>query len=175
MKLYTVTFGENDIVEVEAGIALEGDGDKLVADLGTDVGGATLAMVSLRIPLVEAPTDLLAIADLGTGGKRLLVSGLEVGEEGVLAFIDPVPEDARALVVLSVIQRSPDARTEVEPYRGGVECVGNAFERPMDKQVLVMPAGGSVRFRRFGRGGIFGAWHTMTWNGSDLGIAATTP
>jgi hypothetical protein len=172
MRLYAVTFGESDVVEIEPGVEVGGADGRLAADLGTDVGGATLAMVPLRIPLVDFGDVALELAN-ADGRERLLGADLRSDEDGLLSFA-PVADatDARAFVVLSVIQRSPDARTEVLPYADGVECVGNAFDRPMDTQVLVMRPGGRVQFRRFGRGGHFGPWQALAWDGASLTATA---
>jgi hypothetical protein len=171
MKLYTVTFGEGDAVVIEKGIEVEDHAGELAADLGTDVGGATLAMIPLRIPLVGIDSSGPALEGQH-GRRRLLAAGVAFGEEGEMRFLPDDPADDRAFVVLSVIQRSPDARTEVAPLGDGVDCVGNAYERPMDKQVLVMRPGSRVQFRRFGRGGHFGSWRAVTWSGSDLSAEA---
>ena len=88
-----------------------------------------------------------------------------LGERG---YPRPFGRSDVAFVVLSVIQRSPEARTEVDPYGEGVACIGNAFERPMDRQLLTMAPGARIRFRRFGRGGHYGRWYVVEWNGSDL-------
>ena len=158
MKLYMVEFDDRDIPVIEEGIEIEdGDGRK-AANLGADVGGQTLAMVPLLIPVVDidVPDD-----------RRLREAHVSIDEEGKLSFHQPRESDA-AFVVLSVIQRSPDARTEVEPYGAGVECVANAFERPMDRQLLVVQPGARIRFRRFGRGGHYGRWFVVEWNGTEL-------
>lgn len=161
MKLYMVEFDEGDAPRIEEGIAIEAGDHPPGADLGVDVSGQTLAMVPLRIPLVgvENPAD-----------GRLLDADVVADEDGGLTFRPSKASDA-AFVVLSVIQRSPDARTEVEPYGDGVSCVGNAFARPMDRQLLILQPGASVRFRRFGRGAQFGGWFVLGWNGAALSVA----
>lgn len=167
MKLYFVTFDDTEVVAVERGLAVETDGERSFVDLGTDVGGATLAMIPFRIPLLEIKVE-------GEPGSRRVASATpKFGEDGDIWFVpDADAADARAFVVLSVIQRSPDARTEVAPFVDGVECVGNAYERPMDTQVLLMQPGTSVRFRRFGRGGQYGDWQAVDWDGDDLRAGA---
>lgn len=173
MKLYTVTFDDSNVVELEDGIAVEGADGRWTAHLGTDVGGATLANVPLRIPLIDVRMDASTTARSDAGETRLLSAGLEIGEEGALAFVANDDRDARALVVLSVIQRSPDARTEVAELGDGVVCVGNAYERPMDKQLLLLEPDANVRFRRFERGGNFGPWFRVSWDGLDLSLGET--
>jgi hypothetical protein len=166
MKLYEVTFDDSDAVVVESGIAVSDDNGLVAANLGTDVGGATLAMIDLLIPVLEQSRATFS----GEGDRRrLLAATVEYDEDGRISFLggsDREPETA--FVVLSVIQRSPDARTELANYGEGVECIGNAFERPMDKQLLVMNAGSRVLFRRFGRGGNYGPWQTVAWDGAEL-------
>ncbi|MCC6742722.1 MAG: hypothetical protein IT175_02565 [Acidobacteria bacterium] len=157
MKLYTVEF-DGDVPRIEEGVAIVTSGGHPAADLGVDVGGQTLAMVPLRIPLdgLDAPA-----------GGRLLEAEVVSNEDGALRFC-PSRAGGEAFVVLSVIQRSPDARTEVEPFGTGVACVGNAFARPMDRQLLTMQPGSAVRVRRFGRGTPFGPWFGLSWSGSEL-------
>lgn len=173
MKLYFVTFDDSDVVAVEPGIVVEARDGGLSADLGTDVGGATLAMIPLLIPVAGASTDHTNLVSDDSGAKRLLAAGLDVGEETGLSFVAEEPGDDRALVVLSVIQRSPDARTDVAPYGEGVECVGNAFDRPMDRQLLVLRPGAKVEFRRFERGGNYRPWTGISWSGTDLSLVAS--
>jgi hypothetical protein len=158
MKLYMVEFDDRDVPVIEEGIAIETHDAGPAANLGADVGGQTLAMVPLRIPLVgiETPAD-----------RRLREAQVVASEDGALSFHPSLGGD-EAFVVLSVIQRSPEARTEVDPYGDGVACIGNAFERPMDRQLLTMAPGARIRFRRFGRGGHYGRWYVVEWNGSDL-------
>src|SRR5262245_45498452 len=128
MNLYVVEFDDRDVPVIEEGIPIQTEDGVSAADLGVDVGGQTLAMVPLRIGLVglEAPVD-----------GRLRSAYVAATEDGALSF-HPSRETGDAFVVLSVIQRSPDARTEVEPYSDGVDCIGNGFERPMDRQLLTM-------------------------------------
>ena len=163
MRLYSVRFDDSDEVVVEPGIEIEGEAGSRHADLGSDVGGATLAMVPLRIPLVDfAPSDPHVDDD------RILAARLGSDGDGKLWFLPERAAEPAAFVVLSVIQRSPDARTEVQPFGEGVECVGNAFERPIDRQLLVMQPNASVMFRRFSRGGENGPWQTVRWDGAEL-------
>ena len=171
MRLYTVTFGENAEVVVEAGVAVEDDGGRWVADLGTDVGGQTLAMVPFRIPSSVGPDD----AGFEPGEPpRVTAAEVFVSDEGKIAFSrESAYPDERAFVVLSVMQRSPDARTEVLPYEEGVVCVGNAYDRPFDTQLLLLSPGARVRFRRFSRGGNFGPWNALEWDGKNLTSAAS--
>lgn len=164
MKLFTVEFDDRDVPVVEAGVAVGNDGGGWSADIGTDVGGATLAMIRLRIP----------VAGVEPADGRLTDASVHVSEDGKLAFGENDGAPA-AFVILSVIQRSPDARTEVEPYPEGVTCIGNAYERPMDRQVLTMEPGTRVRFRRFGRGGLYGRWYALTWDGASLAAVDDEP
>ena len=161
MRLFSVRFDDSDVVVVEPGIELHGEAGLRYADLGTDVGGATLAMVPLRIPVLD-----LDEASLESG--RLREASVGIGDEGKLWFSPERDEDGAAFVALAVIQRSPDARTEVAPFGDGVECVGNAFDRPMDIQLLVLQRGAHVQFRRFSRGGATGPWETIRWDGERL-------
>lgn len=163
MRLFSVRFDDSDVVEVEPGIEIEGDAGARHANLGADVGGATLAMIPLRIPLVDIDGS-----DPHLEGDRIVAARLGSDEDGKLWFLPETEAEHRAFVVLSVIQRSPDARTEVLPFGDSVECVGNAFERPMDRQLLVMQPGSSVRFRRFSRGGENGPWQSVRWDGAAL-------
>lgn len=158
MKLYMVEFDDRDVPVIEEGIAIETHDAGPAANLGADVGGQTLNMVPLRIPLVGVDTP---------GDRRLREAHVVANEDGALSFQPSQGSDV-AFVVLSVIQRSPDARTEVDPNGEGVACIGNAFERPMDRQLLTMAPGASVRFRRFGRGGHYGLWYAVRWDGSSL-------
>lgn len=158
MKLYVIEFDDRDVPVIEEGIAVETLDGKQSVNLGVDVGGQTLAMVPLRIPL-----DGL---EPGSDG-RLREAHVAANEDGGLSFQPPTATDA-AFVVLSVIQRSPDARTEVDPYGDGVDCIGNAFEKPMDRQLVTMKPGSRLRFRRFGRGGHLGPWFVVEWNGLAL-------
>ncbi len=158
MKLYMVEFDDRDVPVIEEGIAIETHDAGPAANLGADVGGQTLNMVPLRIPLVGIETP---------GDRRLREAHVVANEDGALSF-HPARGSDVAFVVLSVIQRSPEARTEVDPYGDGVACIGNAFERPMDRQLLTMAPGSRLRFRRFGRGGHYGRWYVVEWNGSDL-------
>ena len=166
MKFYEVTFDDSDVVVVEGGIAVTEENGLIAANLGTDVGGATLAMVDLSIPVLEKSRAQFE----GLGEERRNVAAtVDVDEDGHISFLGGSDRDAdSAFVVLSVIQRSPDARTEIANYGEGVECIGNAFDRPMDKQLLVMRPDSRVLFRRFGRGGNYGPWQTLAWDGSEL-------
>jgi hypothetical protein len=166
MKLFTVTFDDSNVVVIEPGIEVHEQSGRVSANLGTDVGGATLAMIDLVIPVFGAAEAQYA----AEGRKRMLLGAkVRIEDESQIAFTAPDDDgDRQAFVVFSVIQRSPDARTEVSPLPDGVECVANAFDRPMDKQVLVMQPGSRVQFRRFGRGGNFGPWHALAWDGSAL-------
>jgi hypothetical protein len=163
MKIYSVRFDDSDDVVVEPGIEIEGDDAARHADLGSDVGGATLAMIPLRIPLVDIDPSSPHLV-----GDRILAARIGSDDDGKLWFLPEADAERTAFVVLSVIQRSPDARTEVQPFGAGVECIGNAFERPMDRQLLVMQPDSSVQFRRFSRGGENGPWQTVRWDGTDL-------
>jgi hypothetical protein len=171
MRLYTVTFGEDAAVVIEPGVALEDDKGHLVANLGTDVGGQTLAMIPFKIPVSIGPAD----AGFEAGAPPRVVSAeVFVSDEGKVSFTpESAYPDTRAFVVLSVMQRSPDARTEVVPYGKGVVCVGNAFDRPFDIQVLLLQPSSHVRFRRFSRGGNFGPWNVLEWDGKSLTCAAS--
>jgi hypothetical protein len=144
----------------------------MAADLGTDVGGETLAMIPFRIPALGFDDDDAALVADGSS-RRLVAAELDIADEGQLRFVrGSADEDRRAFVVLSVMQRSPDARTEVAPLGDGIVCVGNAYDKPMEKHVLVMRPGASVQFRRFGRGGHFGPWHALAWDGQELTVSA---
>jgi hypothetical protein len=167
MKLFSVTFDESDVVAIEDGVEIETVAGRMVADLGTDVGGATLAMIPLQIPVLDHEPDKEGFAEIG-GRRRLLVASVRVDDDGKISFVRESAADARAFVVLAVIQRSPDARTELTPFGPGVLCVGNAFDRPIEKQVLVIEPGASLKFRRFSRGGRTGPWQTVAWDGQLL-------
>lgn len=45
----------------------------------------------------------------------------------------------------------------------------------MDKQILVLEPGANVRFRRFGRGGNFGPWEAISWDGNNLSSKRSAP
>jgi hypothetical protein len=171
MRLYTVTFGEDAEVVIAPGVALEDDDGRSVANLGTDVGGQTLAMVPFKIPSSVGPGD----AGYEDGDPpRVSAAEVFVSDEGKISFSrESAYPDGRAFVVLTVMQRSPDARTEVEPYGEGVACVGNAYDRPFDTQVLLLQPGARVRFRRFARGGNYGPWNVLEWDGKGLTSAAS--
>ena len=109
-----------------------------------------------------------ACAVTGDPTPRILAADVEIIDAVPITLRPDSGGDLRALVVLTVIQRSPDARTELEPYPSGVACIGNAFERPMDTQVLVFEKGARTRFRRFQRGGNYGPWHVIEWDGTSL-------
>src|SRR6185295_9786498 len=128
MKLYEVTFDDSDVVVVESGIAVTDENGLISANLGTDVGGATLAMIDLTIPVLEKSRAAFE----GEGeNRRIVAATIEQDEDGQISFLGGSDRDAdSAFVVLSVIQRSPDARTEIANYAEGVECIGNAFDRP---------------------------------------------
>ena len=79
MRLYCVRFDDSDVVVVEPGIEIQEEAVNRFADLGADVGGATLAMIPLRIPLVSfGATDAvledgrLHTATLGNDGDGKL-------------------------------------------------------------------------------------------------------
>lgn len=168
MKLYSVTFDDSDVVSVEPGVEVRHERGSMFVDLGTDVGGATLAMIPYRIPLVDFASDDPGLQS-GGGATRLVEAEVIFGDEEHITFRPETRHtEDRAFVVLSVIQRSPDARTEVMPFGAGVECIGNAFDRPMDRQVLIMRPRASVQFRRFSRGGNVGPWERVTWSGERL-------
>lgn len=166
MKLFSVVFDDSNEVGIESGLELTDLEGSWCVELGTDVGGATLAMVPFRIMLDDG--FALDAAVEGGDPQRVHDADVVIDDVGSISLRPESVTGDRALVVLSVIQRSPDARTEIEPYTDGVECVGNAFDRPMDTQVLLMSPASRTRFRRFQRGGNYGPWEVIEWDGTEL-------
>lgn len=168
MEFYSVRFDESAVVVIEPGIPVEHRDGNWLCEFGTDVGGETLTMLPLRATMLGFDGSAGAF-EKRLVGEQLMRAELVISPDGKIVFRpEKNTDDRRVFVLFRAMQRSPDARTETADYSVGTTCIGNALDRPFDVQLLVLEPGAEVRFRRFGRGGEFGAWQGFSWDGQTL-------